>query len=160
MQSDKQKIQNGSCSSSEHENSCLNCHFLMKWDRGPNGSEWKFEIAHDERTRLACGKAPEEVLGGDDSLGCYQNVWDWANRCKDSENDLVRVLTHDRGETCFFYSHTPGMLFPAAAELERRKVARREARQDRKVAKLGIVIAAFAALGGAAVGALLAKVFG
>ena len=156
MQSDKQKIQNSYCSSSRHENCCLNCHFLMKWNRQPNGSDWKFGIAHDERTHLACCKAPEEVLGGDYSLACYQKVWDWANRRKDSENNLIRVLTRDRGETCFFYSYTPGMFFPGAVELERREADRREARRDRKVAWWSVGIG----LAGIVVGAILAKVLG
>ena len=160
MQSDKQKIQNRSCSSSGHESCCLNCHFLMKWDRLPNGGEMKFEIAHDERSRLARSELAEKVLGEDYSIACYQNVWDWANRRKDSENDLVRVLTHDRRETCFFYSHTPGMFFPAAAELERRKVDRREARRDRKLATWGIVIGAVGAVVCVLVGVILTKMLG
>ena len=160
MQSDKKKIQNRSCSSSGHESWCLNCHFLMKWDRLPNGGEIKLELAHDERSRLARGEAPEKVLGGNYSPACSQNVWDWANRRQDAEDDIVRVLTDDRGETCFFYQHTPGMSFLAAAELERRRVDRREAQRDRNLTKWGYAIAVVGAVVCVVVGAILTKMLG
>ncbi len=159
MQSSKQ-IQKRACSSSGHEPSCVDCHFLMKWDRKPPVGDVKLPIAHDERSRLARSEPPEKLLGENYSIACYHNVWDWANRRKDSEKDLVRVLTSDRGETCFFYPHTPGMFFPAAAELERREASRREARRDRQLTKRGILITVVAAVICVVLGAVLTKALG
>ncbi len=131
----------------------------MKWDRASNGGTQVFDIAHDERLRLARGGPPTGVLDAHWSPACFKKVWDWANLREDSEKDLVRVLTGDRGEACFFYLHNPGMLFSAAAKLERRKADRREASRDRKVAKWGIFIAALFVVIGGAVGALLTTLF-
>lgn len=119
---------------------CRDCHFLMKWDRSADGGEIKMPISVNERARLARGEPAETVVGTNYSLACFHDVWDWANRRSDSENDLVRVITLERGESCFAYPHTPGMFFPAAAELERRQADRREAQRDRRLTKTQIVV--------------------
>ena len=109
---------------------------------------------------MACFDPPEKVLGKDYSIACCHKVWDWANRRKDSKNDLVDDLTSDRGETCFFYPHRPGMSVSAAVDLERREVDRREAGRDRKVAKWGHVVGALVALTCVLVGVGLTKMLG
>ncbi len=156
MQNEKRVLEDTSRLGTEKCSCCRDCHFLMKWDRTHNGLELKMETAQDERLRLAQGKDLNSVIGDNYSIACFQNVWDWANRRKDSDDNLQRVLTRDRGETCFFYPHTPGMFFPAAAELERREADRREAKRDRKLTKWEIVIGLFCAV----LGAALTKILG
>jgi hypothetical protein len=125
----------------------------MKYDR-----ESKLEVSREERSILASGKKINEVLRTDYSIACFQNVWDWANLRRGSETDLVRVLTVNRGEKCFFYDYTPGMFFPAAVELERREADRREACQDRKVAKWNIVFGLVGIVVGVILTAIITKI--
>ncbi len=157
MMQNKKQVLEGVCRpGSGNGGCCRDCHFLMKWHRITDGGEIKMPIARDERLRLAKGDPSKSVIGDDYSIACVHGVWDSANPRKDSETNLVRVLTRDRGESCFFYPHTAGMFFPAATELEKRDADRREARRDRKVAMWSIVLG----LGGVVVGAVLTKILG
>ncbi len=150
---------------------CVNCHFLMKWDRdlsslqgNPSApQELKDFVTAQERGALR-KDGGLEAFGNEDgrigsyNLACYQNVWDSANFRKDSPRDIRIIVTRNRGESCFFYPYTPGMFFPAAAELERREADRREAKRDRGLTKWSIILGIIAALVGAAIGSILTAI--
>ena len=122
------------------EKCCLRCHFLKKWMREENGKEICFELSTEERQCLLVGEkwntSPVPW-----SLACHKNVWDSANFRKDSCRDIPVITTQDRGESCFFYPHTPGMFFPAAVVLEERAANRREAERDRALTRRAFWVA-------------------
>ncbi|HKQ49708.1 MAG TPA: hypothetical protein VJZ71_16665 [Phycisphaerae bacterium] len=133
--------------------SCLKCHFLMRWDRPSTGADNKMLVTQKMREDLERGVGPMMACGSNYHLACFHNVWDDANPHDSVGADLQSRLRAERGESCFFYPYTPGMFFPAAAELERRESDRREAKSDRRMAMWGTVIG----LLGVILGALLTK---
>jgi hypothetical protein len=128
---------------------CLACHFLEKWVRMQNDSS-EYSLGNEERKTLGeTGHLTEGSAGW--SVACAQNVWDSANPGKEPSPKLRAMVLEERGETCFFYPYTPGMFFPAARELERREVERRERRRDRG-------LALWVGLGSAVIGTIIGAV--
>ena len=79
---------------------------------------------------------------GNSTLKCYQGVWNAKAVENNPENELDQLLREDREEFCLFYPYKPNV-FPAAAKhFERRDADRREAKQDRKWAKIAVWVAA------------------
>lgn len=91
---------------------------------------------HDER------KAPV-------ALACNMEVWDEGVEGFPHDARVAFLVHQERKGFCFFRRHHPGMLLPAARELQRREMAASEARSDRLLTIIGLWIAA---------GALLASV--
>jgi len=133
---------------------CANCHFMAKMATLDGNSRSPYELSRKDRVQLAGGEAWSTVAGKGRTIVCYLGVWDQGYMTVDGlDKSRAEVITGERGESCFFYTCTPGMFFPAAAELEKRASDRREAERDRHVVKWGIIIG----IAGVVLGALLAS---
>jgi hypothetical protein len=121
---------------------CKGCHFLAKLtppnmhtsrsDSSPSSSE----LSDFDRECLAGGPPASSVVGESSSIACYLHVWDQGYLTTDGQKKTqTEIISGERGESCFFYPYTPGMLFPAAVELERRQSNRREAERDRELTR-------------------------
>jgi hypothetical protein len=143
---------------------CLTCHFLTDSHRCPDGFEASHPLGREDRERLARG---EPLPGcGDQSLACFRDVWRVSNPPAEWVAQLGKTLRWERGETCFHYPHTPGMLFPAAVELERRAAERRALAagsanaSGRAAAPWPVVIGLIGMVLGTILGLVLARLLG
>ena len=121
-------------------NCCAWCHFFARATLKDAPRSWD-EITSLDRRHLA-GRVNTDsplVVGKGFKLACYHGVWDLDYVTEDAAQELTakfaETLTRERGYSCFFYSHTPGMSFPAAEELEGRQADRREAEADRRLTR-------------------------
>jgi len=144
---------------------CLPCHFLTDRHRCPDGFEASHPLGREDRERLARGE-PRPAGRGDQRLACFRDVWRGSNPSTEGVVRLEKTLRWERGETCFHYPHTPGMLFPAAVELERRAAERRAlaaggANAPGRAAAHGpVVIGLIAMVLGTILGLVLARLLG
>ena len=128
---------------------CLKCHFFIRHPQA-FGPGWNHsrplaykEIVTDVGRREVVNHVFEKFLDSDMTeftfcYGCDNDVWDSEGLDADQAGVGALVLaeaTRARGRGCFYYAHADGTSLAAAKELERRKVARREARDDRKVTR-------------------------
>ncbi len=82
---------------------------------------------------------------------CHHEVWDTPDiESAKADPEVLDTfqefdqLTRDRGESCFFYPHSPWMSLPAGTEVERRADDRREAEKDRALTRKAFLVAAIA----------------
>jgi hypothetical protein len=100
------------------EEACINCHFLMK---------------ECDRLKLEVSRQNREAIRGQDyswlqrscSLACYRGIWDEGYKSDPAQRYEIIVKTRRMG-TCFFWSYTPGMLFPTAKELQAQAPIKRQ----------------------------------
>ena len=115
---------------------CAKCHFLAKRTGLTDRDTHWHVLTKSERTSLAAGSLD---VGGEWMLVCYRGVWDHGYLSEDILDEFLpgpgAMTTRNRGEGCFFYPYTPTMFLPVARELEKRKVERRAAQQDRNVTR-------------------------
>ncbi len=130
---------------------CIHCHFLVAEREVATGvCVPDLELTREERTSLLTSDDPVRKVHLK-RLYCYRGVWD-SSLCPDDElweehiDAIPHALREDCGETCFFYEYAYSLALEAAEELERRQAGRREAKRDRKWAKIGVWVAAIALL--------------
>jgi hypothetical protein len=115
---------------------CIDCHFFKKdFEQRP------WEINSLQREAISSG---ETDLSGDFSYGCYFMVWDAGYCCGLDVSELFKDIVAKERNDCFFWPYRPGMLFPAAKELQKREVETHEASRDRGLTTIGLWIAAIA----------------
>lgn len=128
---------------------CVNCHFFSKSYRD-RPQALNMAVNEQERTAVRRGdfewhdSSPAVV-----ALSCRMNVWDQGVTGFPHEDRYGLLVETERRTYCFFRAFQPGMLFPAAEELQRRESAAAEARKDRRLTIIGLWIAAAALLVGA-----------
>ena len=127
---------------------CLNCHFLVEYKLRPGSfgspvsKQYRTEILSDPTAR------DNKLEKRFQACACYMGVWSPATTIEEAKEDLGNRdwdrVVRERGESCFFWPHDNRLSIEAARELERREADRREAKQDRKWAKIGVWVAAIA----------------
>jgi hypothetical protein len=100
-----------------------------------------FEVRSEERAKARSGDY--SWLLDHYALACHFGVWDEGHNFDKTARHAVIART-DRHRFCFFWSHRPGMLLPAAEVLQKREAEQQEARHDRKLTIIGLWIAAMA----------------
>lgn len=119
-------------------NRCIDCHFFKR-----DVLQHPQIIPRTDRDLLITANfvldVPEYVYG------CYHMVWDRGYGVEGDTNDYLteNILQLPR-DNCFFFEFQKGMLFPAAATLQKRQAEQQEASRDRKLVKYGIWVAAVA----------------
>lgn len=114
--------------------SCRECHFATKEYRGPGTAHFEFSLTSEDRR-------PDAQLAEHYSRKCLKGVWDEGlSMSKDAvQSELART---DREHGCFFFPFQPSMLFPAAAELQKRAVENTQMKRTNLYAVLGLWLAA------------------
>jgi len=93
--------------------SCITCHFLAI-----SSNFHKFEVAQPTRDQIQ--RQDYSNLTNWVSLECYCGIWSEGHNLGIDRRHEIIVET-DREGTCFFWQYRPGMLFPAAKELQARE---------------------------------------
>jgi hypothetical protein len=122
-------------------NICRNCHFLSKYQRFEDGKTHSFPLNKDERSE--CVKSPNN-LGEPYFVECHMMVWsEGVGLGKVSRDEIINKVNR---KSCFFFPYHEGMLFPAAIELQKRKVENENLKKSNKYTRIGLYIAAGALL--------------
>ncbi|MBK8131965.1 MAG: hypothetical protein IPK48_04135 [Gammaproteobacteria bacterium] len=75
------------------------------------------------------------------SVGCWHKVWRNVNMNASERTAILATVSIERGSSCFYYQHSPGMNFPAAAELERRQSENSKLEKTLRYTQVGLWIA-------------------
>jgi len=122
---------------------CVDCHFFVQEARGLSDRPITLEITEDKRRNARAGDYSWHKEHY--AIACDFAVWDEGHNFDRSRQHQILTQTDRRG-VCFFWRHRPGMLLPAARILQQREAEAHEARKDRRLAIIGLWIAAFALL--------------
>lgn len=117
---------------------CINCHFFVKYFNSSNGNRIANVSSGDDRDKIRKGE-PNRDFG----LCCDFGVWDEGFNF-DKKKIQEILLKTDRQDFCFYWAYRPGMLTPAAKILQERDAKNRETSRERKLAIVGLWIAASA----------------
>lgn len=120
---------------------CRNCHFLAKVDRDESGAVYKNSLSPQERAKADTDS--ENIVPHFYTLNCYMGVWDEGIIGNSNRNEIINENVRKR---CFFYPYTPGMMFDAAKELQKREQEFRAIRTSNFYTRIGLWIAAGALL--------------
>ncbi len=121
------------------ERNCINCQFFCKEHRPEHGEDvFKFSLNEEERKRFKTD--PIGFDRGWYSLSCYMGVWDESVSPVSATEDDV-LFSRDRGRSCFFFTYRKSMLFPAAAEMQKREESNRQLKSSYKFTIIGLWIA-------------------
>ncbi len=116
---------------------CRNCHFLIK-----NLREFEFANSLSMEERIKCKNEDFSFLREKhgESLECSHLVWSEGLPGHESPdyNSLINQI--NRKDGCFYFKYRPGMLIPAAKELEKRKSDLYQLRKDRRLTEIGLII--------------------
>ncbi|MEW5871520.1 MAG: hypothetical protein AB1894_19760 [Chloroflexota bacterium] len=121
------------------QKTCINCHFLSV----------THQFQDSTASSSATGQQRKAIRQHDfsamsfGSLGCHFSVWNESSNL-DPDQRYENIVNRNRKDNCFFWEHKPEMLIPAAEELQRRETEQRAASKDRRLAILGLFIAAIA----------------
>ena len=119
---------------------CRNCHFLSKEIREENtGRVLNFSVTADEREQVRNGNI--NFVKDHYCLKCYQGVWD-EGVTPGKENRSKIVNDTNRKNKCFYWKYSPGTLFPAAVELQKRKAENEQLKRSNLYTRIGLWIAA------------------
>jgi hypothetical protein len=118
------------------KNTCKHCHFLSKENRPDS-----FSLSKVDREDL--GKIPTHY-----SLKCWMGVWDEgvAPHAISREETISNV---NRKHMCFFWPHSPNMLFKAAEVLQKRGAEYEQMKRSNLYTRIGLWVAAIGLLFGA-----------
>ena len=121
---------------------CRNCHFLSKEIREPNtGRVLSFSVSSTEREQVESGNI--DFVSEEYCLKCHHGVWD-EGVIPGKENRLKIINETNRKNRCFYWSHSPGMLFTAAVELQKRQQENEQLKRSNRYTRIGLYIAAAA----------------
>ena len=125
---------------------CAKCNFLVRYPP-TSGHEWRTDGPPFPKQIVPEGERPDLLVGnllscfdknGKDynfSYACWLGVWNSEKLNFEGMAAIPEILDEiksARGRGCFYYEYTQGTSLAAAKVLERRKVERREARNDRE----------------------------
>lgn len=97
---------------------CINCHFLIK-EINPH----KFPLTSQNREAIR-NRDFSWLHGGYEVLACHLGIWD-EGYLSEPERRYEIIVQTNRQDRCFFWQYQPGMLLPAAVELQRREMERK-----------------------------------
>ena len=118
------------------KNNCKHCHFLSKENRPDSFSLSKID-------RENPGNIPAYY-----SLKCWMGVWDEGVAPHTiSRDDTISKV--NRKNKCFFWPHSPNMLFKAAEVLQKREAEYEQMKRSNLYTRIGLWVAAIALLFGA-----------
>ena len=120
---------------------CGNCHFLSKEVRESTGRFLSFSVTPKERAAVKAGEIA--FVASHYSLKCHMGVWD-EGVAPGKEDRPERINITNRADKCFFFPHNPGMMFPAAEELQKRAQENRNLKKSNMYTRVGLWIAAVA----------------
>lgn len=118
---------------------CVNCHFFVKTVYPDRSQPATLEIKQNERDLIS--KNDFNWKKDYCSLGCAHLVWDEGHNLSAS---LFEVITKTKRNNCFFWKFHPGMLLPAAKELQKRDRENQKLKTTLFYTRLGLCIAAAA----------------
>ncbi len=127
------------------KHACVNCHFFMKTSPSPSGTTNPVRMPISSEYREKAHAGDYSWVLDHDVLGCGLLVWDESFESDKRERHHT-IVEQDRRKFCFFWKNRPGMLFPAAEVLQKREAEAHEARRDRRLTGIGLLIAALALL--------------
>lgn len=115
---------------------CANCHFLLKTIYSPERNKrYNQEIKQTER---------DAILKNDFSwkkkycsLGCSHTVWDEGYNLPDT---LFKTAVSTKRDDCFFWKFNPGMLLPAAKELQKKNIKNKITKKQNSYIRAGLYI--------------------
>jgi hypothetical protein len=121
---------------------CVNCHFLVKRYRD-HDPPITISVSATERTKVTSGDFSWADRGSP-AICCSLGVWDEGVPGFERDRMQEIITKDDRKGYCFFWDYRPGMLIPAAKELEERQSEREKSNRDHRFALVGLWIAALA----------------
>ena len=113
---------------------CKKCHFLTKDHREEDGTVRSLSLSEKDREGL-------DALDQRYSLNCWMKVWD-EGLFPHPVSRTATICETSRGDSCFFWSHQPNMLFAGAKELQMRDQEGRQVRRSNFYTRIGLWIAA------------------
>ena len=122
---------------------CLGCHFFVKETRVPGSSTPSpFIVSEAEREKARTGDYSWKADFY--SLACDRGVWDEGYGLPAKLHEVLGEK--DRGGFCFFWKHHPGMLLPAARQLQERDDQLAKTSTDRRFSAYGLWMTALGLL--------------
>ena len=113
---------------------CINCHFLIKTIFAGKDIPHPMELKKKERNLIL--KNDFSWKKDYCSLGCDFSVWDEGfNLQKNLFDTAIRVKRDD----CFFWKYKPGMLLPAAKELQKRDSENKKLKQSLSYTRMALL---------------------
>jgi hypothetical protein len=113
--------------------SCINCHFLMKYNR---------EVTQQNRDAVKKSNDYSWLGGGKEQFlepGCFHKVWVMPY---DGKFDLKKVfLEIDRSDSCYFREYVPHMSFAASSDLLNKENEKQNKSYDRRLVIISLIIA-------------------
>ena len=112
---------------------CARCHFLMV-----QVDQQKREVNENQRRLMRFGDY-SWVHREHDVLGCFMGVWDESHNFP-SERRHELLVEMVRTVSCFFFLHSPGMLFSTAQEIIEKRPQQKEISMTSRLMILGLII--------------------
>lgn len=129
---------------------CANCHFLKLY----GGIEGSIQKNPDDKARNSIRNGDFDVVTKfTDEMElvfeCYHKVWSEGynsgkgfDRSKEARQKEINETLRKGKNLCFFFEYRPGMLYPAAIELQKRLYELKQASIDRRYTTISLLIAA------------------
>ena len=130
---------------------CVDCHFFVKSYRDSQPAMTSLVTA-DKRAAVR----ERDFAWHDDrqapvALACDMKVWDEGLAGFPRDKRYALLVEQERKGNCFFRRYEPGMLLPAARELQTREMEADRWRKERRLTLVGLWIAALALLASLAI---------
>lgn len=118
---------------------CSDCYYFVREARGLQPQPITLEVSRADRDRAKRG----DYSWHSDTyaLCCFRKVWDEGHQWDPDQRHAVISQTNRRGK-CFFWRFQPGMLLPAALELQTKERDAADKARSRRLTFWGLVIAA------------------
>ena len=120
---------------------CLDCHYFVREARGIQQQPIVLEVSLAERAKTKCGDY--SWLLDHYALCCYRKVWDEGYKLDQNQRHAV-ISQINRRNKCFFWRFRPGMMLPAALELQKAEEEVTDKHRARRLTFYGLLIGALA----------------
>jgi len=117
---------------------CADCHFLVREARGIQPQPITLGVTVAERAKAKRGDY--SWLLDHYALCCHRGVWDEGHGLDPGQRHTVVCRTNRRGK-CFFWRFRPGMMLPAAVELQKGEAEAAEKHRARRLTSYGLLLA-------------------
>ena len=129
---------------------CRNCHFLGIYRCIEENGQMK-DGSHSSltlklRDRIKNKEFSPKDLNEDQLFSCHKKVWDAGARTL-SDKNFYEIVNKERNEdNCFYWKHSPGMLYEAAYELWKLHKENKNLKDTMRLTVLGLILSALALL--------------